>query len=128
MYFYITLCAIPTMSILTLEIYKITNNSVLKLLFKLKRLFPCVYVSKTSRSRHPMLQKPNQLGSSSSSNNFYLQEQSDFSHIWLERGSNRRRRNDLQYKYVIWADPLSCGTPSGFWEHGDKKFLKGNEP
>ena len=35
---------------------------------------------------------------------------------------------DIQYKYVIWADALSLGTPRGFLEHGDKKFLKGNKP
>ena len=57
-----------------------------------------VYVCvKRQCSRNPILHKPNQLGSSSSSNNFYPQEERDFSHIWLKRGSNWRRRNNLQY-------------------------------
>ena len=99
----------------------IAKNSVFIHDFKLNSLFPCVCVWVIwSCSRHPILNKPNQLGSSSSSNNFYPQEERGFSHIWLKWGSNPRRWNYLHYKYVIWADALSWGLPRDFREHGDK--------
>ena len=76
---YITIWAIPTMSILTMKLSKNNKERCVHTLIQTKKIVSMCGGAKRSCTRHHILHEPNQLDSLSSSNNFYPQEERGFS-------------------------------------------------